>query len=94
MRPADRTSPDTEQVWWTAALDADLPPGALAGASGFATALTDREWLPLARRSAAHTPAQEDAGQIAERAVAHPEEHRRPPLGRPPAHPPRPRRRV
>ncbi|MFB6904871.1 hypothetical protein ACFCWB_11460 [Streptomyces bacillaris] len=69
MGPADRTSPDTEQVWWTAALDADLPPGALAGAGGFATALTDREWLPLARRSAAHTPAQEDAGQIAERAA-------------------------
>ncbi|MFD7859038.1 hypothetical protein ACFV6B_32855 [Streptomyces microflavus] len=72
MGPADRTSPDTEQVWWTAALDADLPPGALAGAGGFATALTDKEWLPLARRSAAHTPAQEDAGQIAERAAAHP----------------------
>ncbi|WP_405429650.1 hypothetical protein [Streptomyces anulatus] len=70
--PPDRVSPNTEQVWWTAALDADLPPGALAGAGGFATALTDEVWLPLARRSAAHTPAQEDAGQIAERATAHP----------------------
>ncbi|GHB14911.1 hypothetical protein GCM10010330_80600 [Streptomyces tendae] len=28
MRPVDRTALDTEQVWWTAALDAGMPPGA------------------------------------------------------------------
>nr|WP_258404872.1 hypothetical protein [Streptomyces sp. F12] len=74
MRPADRTAVDTEQVWWTAALDAGLPPGALAGAGRFAAALPDQVWLPLARRSAAHTPAQEDAGRVAARAAAHPRE--------------------
>ncbi|MFK0142464.1 hypothetical protein [Streptomyces murinus] len=72
MRPVDRTSVDTEQVWWSAALEAGLPPGALAGAGDFAAALPDEVWLPLARRSAAHTPAQEDAGRVAERAAAHP----------------------
>ncbi|MEO3978966.1 hypothetical protein [Streptomyces sp. CAU 1734] len=73
MRPAVRTAVDTERVWWTAALEADLPPGALAGAGGFAhCALPDGVWLPLARRSAAHTPAQKDAGRVAERAAAHP----------------------
>ncbi|MFE2046780.1 hypothetical protein ACFXAZ_38875 [Streptomyces sp. NPDC059477] len=73
MRPTARTAVDTERVWWTAALEADLPPGALAGAGGFAhCALPDGLWLPLARRSAAHTPAQKDAGRVAERAAAHP----------------------
>ncbi|MFF8994501.1 hypothetical protein ACF09H_32175 [Streptomyces sp. NPDC014983] len=72
MRPVDRTAVDTERVWWTAALEAGLPPGALAGAGRFAAALPDEVWLPLARRSAAHTPAQEDAGRVAERAAAHP----------------------
>ncbi|MFJ6438711.1 hypothetical protein [Streptomyces sp. NPDC091416] len=74
LRPAGRTSVDTEQIWWTAALEAGLPPGALAGAGGFAASLPNEVWLPLARRSAAHTPAQTDAGQIAERAAAHPRE--------------------
>lgn len=74
LRPLDRTSVDTEQIWWTAALEAGLPPGALAGAGDFAASLPDEVWLPLARRSAAHTPAQTDAGQIAERAAAHPRE--------------------
>ncbi|GHG13532.1 hypothetical protein GCM10017667_54320 [Streptomyces filamentosus] len=74
MSPADRTAADTEQVWWTAALEAGLPPGALAGAGDFAAALPDEVWLPLARRSAAHTPAQKDADRIAERAAAHPRE--------------------
>ncbi|MET8771671.1 hypothetical protein [Streptomyces sp. NPDC004658] len=74
MRPVDRTSVDTERVWWTAALEAGLPAGALAGAGDFAAALPDETWLPLARRSAAHTPAQKDAGRIAERAAAHPGE--------------------
>ncbi len=79
-RPGD-TPPDpaTHHVlaaaarWWTAALDADLPTGALAAAGDFAdTALDDTVWLPLARRSAAHTPAQIRPGDIAERAAAHP----------------------
>ncbi|MFI7236966.1 hypothetical protein [Streptomyces cyaneofuscatus] len=78
-RPGD-TPPDpaTHHVlaaarWWTAALDADLPTGALAAAGDFAdTALDDTVWLPLARRSAAHTPAQTRPGDIAERAAAHP----------------------
>ncbi|MFI1530673.1 hypothetical protein [Streptomyces griseus] len=74
LRPVCRTSVDTEQIWWTAALEAGLPPGALAGAGDFAASLSDEVWLPLARRSAAHTPAQEDAGRIAERAAAHPRE--------------------
>ncbi|WP_443977607.1 hypothetical protein [Streptomyces anulatus] len=72
LRPLDRTSVDTEQIWWTAALEAGLPPGALAGAGDFAASLPNEVWLPLARRSAAHTPAQTDAGRIAERAAAHP----------------------
>ncbi|MEV5383009.1 hypothetical protein [Streptomyces sp. NPDC052721] len=50
MRPVDRTAVDTEQVWWTAALEADLPPGALAGAGDFAAALPEEAWLSLARR--------------------------------------------
>ncbi|MFI5924034.1 hypothetical protein ACIA8M_36630 [Streptomyces anulatus] len=74
MSPAARTASDTEQVWWSAALDADLPAGALAGAGHFATAFSDTVWLPLARRSAAHTPAQENAGQVAERAASHPQD--------------------
>ncbi|MER8120662.1 hypothetical protein [Streptomyces sp. NPDC094031] len=74
MRPVDRTAADTEQVWWSAALEAGLPPGALAGAGRFAAALPDGVWLPLARASAAHTPAQEGADRIAERAAAHPRE--------------------
>lgn len=70
---ADRTAVDTAHVWWTAALEAGLPPGALAGVGEFAhLALADEVWLPLARRSAEHTPAQECAGAIAERAAAHP----------------------
>ncbi|MFJ3229187.1 hypothetical protein ACIPJS_38365 [Streptomyces sp. NPDC086783] len=74
MSPADRTAADTEQVWWTTALEAGLPPGALAGAGDFAAALPDEVWLPLARRSAAHSPAQSDAGKVAKRAAAHPRE--------------------
>ncbi|MFJ4700472.1 hypothetical protein ACIP5N_22165 [Streptomyces sp. NPDC088768] len=74
MSPADRTTADTEQVWWTAALEAGLPPGALAGAGDFVAALPDEVWLPLARRSAAHSPAQSDAGKVAARAAAHPRE--------------------
>lgn len=70
MRPVDRTALDTEPVWWTAALDDGMPPGA----SHFAGALPDEVWLPLARRSAAHSPAQNDAIRVAERAAAHPRE--------------------
>ncbi|MEV6680723.1 hypothetical protein AB0N09_28235 [Streptomyces erythrochromogenes] len=70
---AERAAVDAAIVWWTAALDAGLPPGALAGAGYFAgIGLTDELWLPLARRSAAHTPAQAEAGDIAERAAGHP----------------------
>ncbi|MGW4954786.1 hypothetical protein [Streptomyces parvulus] len=41
MSLADRIAAvhHTEQVWWTAAVDAGLPPGALAGAGDFAAAL-------------------------------------------------------
>ncbi|MEO3978967.1 hypothetical protein [Streptomyces sp. CAU 1734] len=73
LEPAARTAVDAAARWWTAALDAGLPPGALAAAGDFAdTALDDTVWLPLARRSAAHTPAQTCAGDIAARAAAHP----------------------
>ncbi|WP_043386798.1 helix-turn-helix domain-containing protein [Streptomyces mutabilis] len=51
--PTARTGAETPLVWWTAALDVGLPPGALADAGSF----PDEVWLPLARRSAAHTPA-------------------------------------
>ncbi|MFE3632333.1 hypothetical protein [Streptomyces goshikiensis] len=64
---------DAVLVWWTAALDVGLPPGALAGAGNFADlAVPDEVWLPLARASAAHTPAQSEAGDVAERAAGHP----------------------
>ncbi|MDP5315569.1 hypothetical protein [Streptomyces poriferorum] len=74
--PAARRVLAAAARWWTAALDADLPPGALAAAGDFAdTALADTVWLPLARRSAAHTPAQTRADDIAERAAAHPRDN-------------------
>lgn len=64
---------DVAHVWWQAALDAGLPSGALAGAGHFSNlALPETVWLSLARRSAEHTPAQENAAAIAERAAAHP----------------------
>ncbi|MFD3422131.1 hypothetical protein [Streptomyces decoyicus] len=71
--PAARAPEDVARVWWTAALEAGLPPGALADAGYFAkSALTDEVWLPLAWRSAEHTPAQTCAGDVAERAAGHP----------------------
>ncbi len=71
--PAARAPEDIAHAWWTAALEADLPPGALAAAGYFTlSALTDEAWLPLARRSAEHTPAQDNADKVAERAAAHP----------------------
>lgn len=71
--PAARAPEDVARAWWTAALEADLPPGALAAAGYFTlSALTDEVWLPLARRSAEHTPAQTGADKVAERAAAHP----------------------
>jgi hypothetical protein len=71
--PAARAPEDVARAWWTAALEAGLPPGALADAGYFAnSALTDEVWLPLARRSAEHTPAQTCADKVAERAAAHP----------------------
>ncbi|MDX2854431.1 hypothetical protein PV342_39695 [Streptomyces sp. PA03-3a] len=58
---------------WRAALAADLPPGALAGAGAFTTsAVEDTVWLVLTRASADHTPALIGASLIAERAAAHP----------------------
>ncbi|MCX4783882.1 hypothetical protein [Streptomyces sp. NBC_01264] len=71
--PAARAPKDIARAWWTAALEADLPPGALAGAGWFTlSAFTDEVWLPLARRSAEHTPAQDNADKVAERAAGHP----------------------
>ncbi|MEU2619699.1 hypothetical protein ABZ642_16470 [Streptomyces sp. NPDC007157] len=59
---------------WRAALAAGLPPGALAGAGGFADAgLDDDLWLSLTRASAEHTPALTDADLVAERAAHHPD---------------------
>lgn len=70
---AARTALDAATTWWTAALDAGLPPGALAGAGALAdVALPDEVWLPLARASAEHTPAQDGADRVAERAATHP----------------------
>ncbi|MFJ3182343.1 hypothetical protein ACIPJN_28680 [Streptomyces sp. NPDC086796] len=75
LEPAARRVLGAAARWWAAALGAGLPPGALAGAGAFAdVALTDAVWLPLARASAEHTPAQEAAGDVAERAAAHPRE--------------------
>ncbi|MFE7485166.1 hypothetical protein [Streptomyces sp. NPDC057552] len=75
LEPAARTAVAAAARWWTAALDAGLPPGALATAGDFAdTALDDTVWLTPARRSAAHTPAQTCASDIAARAAAHPRE--------------------
>ncbi|MET9083208.1 hypothetical protein ABZX77_15140 [Streptomyces sp. NPDC004237] len=71
--PAARAPEDVARAWWTAALDASLPPDALADAGYFAnSALTDEVWLPLARRSAEHTPAQTCAGDVVEGAAGHP----------------------
>ncbi|MEU6071061.1 hypothetical protein ABZ864_43120 [Streptomyces sp. NPDC047082] len=70
---ADHADEGVAHVWWRAALDAGLPSGALAGAGHFShLSLADEVWLPLARRSAEHTPAQENADAVAERAAAHP----------------------
>lgn len=49
------------------------PPGALAGAGHFARlTLPDDVWLPLARRSAEHTPSLANADHVAERGAGHP----------------------
>ncbi|MFF8786710.1 hypothetical protein [Streptomyces sp. NPDC015125] len=71
--PAASAPEDVARAWWTAALEAGLPPGALAAAGYFTlSALPDEVWLLLARRSAEHTPAQDHAAKVAERAAAHP----------------------
>ncbi|MGW2722412.1 hypothetical protein [Streptomyces sp. NPDC001492] len=71
--PVGRAAEDVARVWWAAALDAGLPSGALAGTGHLAKlAIADEVWLPLARRSAEHTPALIDAGDVAERAADHP----------------------
>ncbi|MFF9786368.1 hypothetical protein [Streptomyces nigrescens] len=72
-QPATEPAAAAVTVLWRAALEAGLPPGALAGAGAFArAALDDSVWLSLARRSAEHTPAQTEAGLLAERAASHP----------------------
>ncbi|MFJ4680606.1 hypothetical protein [Kitasatospora sp. NPDC088783] len=58
---------------WRAALDADLPEGALAGAGAFADTPVDHgTWLTLTLASARHTPRLDDPDLIAERAAGHP----------------------
>lgn len=57
---------------WRAALAADLPEGALAGAGTFAlTGIDDTTWLDLTLASARHTPALRDTDHIAERTAHH-----------------------
>ncbi|MFR9793768.1 hypothetical protein ACL07V_34770 [Streptomyces sp. MB22_4] len=59
---------------WRAALTADLPPGALAGAGAFANAGLDEDvWLSLMRASAEHTPTLTDTDLVAIRAARHPD---------------------
>ncbi|WP_331730248.1 hypothetical protein [Streptomyces sp. NBC_01174] len=71
-RPATASELAAVTTVWRAALTADLPPGALAGAGYFADlALDDQVWLPLARASAEHTSPHTPA-VAAWRAAAHP----------------------
>ncbi|MDI1454434.1 hypothetical protein NHG22_11540, partial [Streptomyces sp. ATE26] len=59
---------------WRAALVADLPEGALAGAGTFVlTSIDDTIWLDLTLASARHTPALRDTDHIAERSTHHPD---------------------
>ncbi|MET9779183.1 hypothetical protein ABZ023_33895 [Streptomyces sp. NPDC006367] len=73
--PAARRILAAAARWWTAALDAGLPPGALAGARRLRRGAAGRGVAAPARRSAAHTPAQTCAGDVVERAAAHPREN-------------------
>ncbi|MEU1352123.1 hypothetical protein [Streptomyces sp. NPDC005795] len=71
-RPATDDELAAVTTVWQAALTADLPPGALAGAGYFADlALDDPTWLPLARTAAEHTPPHAPA-TAAWRASIHP----------------------
>ncbi|MER0476761.1 hypothetical protein ABR737_00010 [Streptomyces sp. Edi2] len=71
-RPATAGELTAVTTVWRAALTADLPPGALAGAGYFADlALDDLTWLPLARAAAEHA-APHDPATAAWRACAHP----------------------
>ncbi|MGW3990915.1 hypothetical protein [Streptomyces sp. NPDC004830] len=59
---------------WRAALAADLPEGALAGAGTFVlTGIDDTLWLDLTLASARHTAALRDTDHIAERSAHHPD---------------------
>ncbi|MET8964239.1 hypothetical protein ABZX69_33030 [Streptomyces sp. NPDC004074] len=59
---------------WQAALAADLPEGAVAGAGTFAlTSIDDTLWLGLTLASARQTPALRDTDHIAERSADHPD---------------------
>jgi hypothetical protein len=74
---AHRTAaaPDTTAAvqLWRAALTADLPEGALAGAGTFTlTRLDDTLWLDLTLASVRHTPALRDTDHIAGRSAHHP----------------------
>ncbi|MFE4336573.1 hypothetical protein ACFRQM_46725 [Streptomyces sp. NPDC056831] len=71
-RPATASELAAVTTVWRAALTADLPPGALAGAGYFADlALDDQVWLPLGRASAEHTSPHTPA-VAAWRAAEHP----------------------
>lgn len=71
-RPATEAELAAMATVWRVALDANLPPGALAGAGYFANLpFDDAVWLPLARASAEHTPPA-SPGTAAQRAAAHP----------------------
>ncbi|MEV0598485.1 hypothetical protein AB0I82_04155 [Streptomyces sp. NPDC050315] len=72
-RAADRPTLEAVTILWRAALAADLPPGALAGAGAFAnTALEDAVWASLTLASAEHTPDLVSISAVAERAAGHP----------------------
>ncbi|MFJ6492016.1 hypothetical protein [Streptomyces californicus] len=73
LQPPTGTELAAVTTLWRAALAADLPPGALAGAGYFAhLPLDDDVWLPLARASAEHTPPN-SPDTAAERAATHPD---------------------
>lgn len=73
LQPPTGTELAAVTTLWRAALAADLPPGALAGAGYFAhLPLDDDVWLPLARASAEHTPP-DSPDTAAERAATHPD---------------------
>ncbi|MEV7889902.1 hypothetical protein ACWD3I_24930 [Streptomyces sp. NPDC002817] len=74
LPPAKQARAGAAVDLWRAAIAADLPPGALAGAGAFAdAAVQETVWLELMRASAEHSPALTDADLVAERAATHPD---------------------